>query len=47
MATVLNGEDIHVIQRRIYDVGFEKLDIIPLGADKVLLRREDDGHVSI
>jgi hypothetical protein len=45
VATVLNGEEIPVIQRKIFDAGFEKLDIIPLGADKVLLRMEDDGDV--
>ena len=46
MVTVLNGEEIPVLQRRIYDVGFESLDLIPLGADKVLLRSSDDGEVS-
>jgi len=37
VASVLNGEAIPVLQQRIFDAGFEKLDIIPLGADKVLL----------
>ena len=37
VATVLNGEAIPELQRRIFDAGFEKLDSIPLGADKVLL----------
>jgi len=45
VATVKNGEAIPVIQRRIFDVGFKKLDILPLGADKVLLRLEDEGDV--
>lgn len=47
VATVLNGEAIPVLQRRIFDAGFEKLDIIPLGADKVLLRTEDDSDVNL
>jgi len=45
VVTILNGEAISVLQRRIYDVGFEKFDIIPLGADKVQLRMEDDNDV--
>jgi hypothetical protein len=46
VATVLNGEAIPVLQRRIYDAGFDKLEIIPLGADKVLLRLEDGGDIN-
>lgn len=34
-----------MLQRQIFDAGFEKLVIIPLGVDKVLLRMEDDGDV--
>ncbi|KEH16894.1 DUF4283 domain protein [Medicago truncatula] len=45
IATVHNGEAIPVLQRRIYDAGFEHLDIITLGADKVLLRTDDDSDV--
>ena len=47
VAMVLNGEVIPVLQRRIFDAGFEKIDIIPLGADKVLLRTEDDSDVNV
>lgn len=47
LAMVLNGEAISVLQRRIFDVGFEKLDIIPLVADKVLLRTDDDSDINI
>lgn len=47
VATMLNGEAIPVLQRRIFDAGFEKLDIIQLGADKVLLRTEDDSDVNM
>lgn len=47
VATVLNGDTIPVLQRRIFDAGFENLDIIPLGADKVLLRTEDDSDVNL
>jgi len=46
MATVLNGEVIPILQRWIYDAGFEKLDIIPLGADKVIVRSPDGEDVS-
>jgi len=38
VATVHNGESIPLIQQRILDAGFENLDIIPMGADKVYLR---------
>ena len=47
VATILIGEAIPMLQRIIFDVGFEKLVIIPLGADKVLLRSEDEEDVSI
>jgi len=47
LATVLNGEVVLVLQRRIFYAGFEKLDIIPMGADKVLLRIEDDSDVNM
>lgn len=47
VVTVLNGVAIPLLQRQIYDAGFENLVIIPLGADKVLLRLEDEGDVSI
>jgi hypothetical protein len=44
--SVVNGEAIPVVQRRIFDAGFENLDIIPLGADKVLVRTSDNEDVS-
>jgi len=47
LASVLNGEAIPVLQRRIFYAGFEKLDIILMGADKVLLWTEDDSDVNI
>jgi len=46
VVSVLNGDAIPVLQRRIFDAGFEKLVLIPLGADKVFLRLLDDGDVS-
>jgi hypothetical protein len=46
VVTVMNGEAIPVLQRRIYDAGFSSLDLIPLGADKVLLRSSDEREVS-
>jgi len=47
VVSVVNGEVIPVIQQRIFDVGFDKLVIIPLGAYKVFLRSLDDSDVSI
>jgi len=38
VASVLNGESIPLIQQRILDAGFNTLNIIPLGADRVLLK---------
>lgn len=38
VAAVLNGEVIPVIQTRIADAGFDDLDIILLGANKVFIR---------
>jgi hypothetical protein len=46
VVSVLNGEAIPALQRRIYDAGFVSLDIIPLGADKVLVRTTDDRDVN-
>ena len=43
---VLNGEAIPVVQRRIFDAGFDSLDLIPMGADKVLVRSSDNREVS-
>jgi len=37
MATVVNGEAIKVIQKRVEDAGFVNLDVIPMGADQVFL----------
>jgi hypothetical protein len=45
VAAVSNGESIPLIQQRIFDAGFENLIIIPLGADKVLLKASDDSDV--
>lgn len=44
--TVLNRDSIPLLQRRIFDAGFNTLEIIPLGDDKVFLRTTDDGEVS-
>lgn len=38
IVSVVNGEAIPVLQRRISDAGLDSLLIIPLGADKVLLK---------
>jgi len=46
VVSVLNGDAIPVLQRQIFYAGFEKLVLIPLGADKVFLRLLDDGDVS-
>ncbi|KAK2354954.1 heterogeneous nuclear ribonucleoprotein A0 [Trifolium repens] len=43
MATVNNGEAIPVVQNRISDAGFSDLVIIPMGADKVFIRRTEGG----
>jgi hypothetical protein len=43
VATVNNGEAIPVVQNRISDAGFGDLDIIPMGADKVFIRRTEGG----
>lgn len=47
VVNVLNDEAIPVVQRRIFYGGFERLDIIPLGADKVLVRSMDDKDVNV
>ena len=47
VVTVLNEEAIPILQHRIYDAGFENLDIIPLGADKVLVQSPEDEDVSV
>jgi hypothetical protein len=41
VATVINGEAIHVVQNRIIDAGFADLVITPMGADKVFMRRTE------
>jgi len=38
IASVLNGQAIPVIQTRIADAGFDDIDIIPFGADKVYIQ---------
>lgn len=38
IASVLNGEAILVNHTRIADAGFDDIDIIPFGADKVYIR---------
>jgi len=45
VVSVLNGEAIAVLQRRIFGAGFQKLVIILMGANKVFLRLLDDGDV--
>jgi len=45
VATVLNGDAIPVLQRRIFDAGFANLALIPLGANHVFLKTLDDGDV--
>ena len=47
VVSVLSGDAIPVLQRRIFDAGFVNLAIIPMGADKVFLRSLDDVDVSI
>jgi len=46
VVSVVNGEAIPVLQRRIFYARFDKLDVIPLGADKVLVRSNDNENVS-
>jgi len=46
VVSVLNGEVIPVLQRRIFYAGFDNLVLIPLGADKVFIRSLDDSEVS-
>ncbi|WJX25076.1 hypothetical protein P8452_14151 [Trifolium repens] len=43
VATVNNGEAIPVVETRIADAGFSDLVIIPMGADKVFIRRTEGG----
>jgi hypothetical protein len=38
VATISNGEALPIIHNRIVDAGFSELDIIHMGADKVLIR---------
>jgi hypothetical protein len=38
VATLINVESIPLLQQCITDVGFEELDIIPMGEDKVFLQ---------
>ncbi|GAU38018.1 hypothetical protein TSUD_395770 [Trifolium subterraneum] len=45
VATVTNGEAIPVVHSRVADAGFSDLDIIPMGADKVLLRSSSEVDV--
>ena len=49
VVSVLNGDAIPVLQRRIYDAEFEKLVLIPMGANTVFLKTLDNllnGNVS-
>ncbi|GAU50005.1 hypothetical protein TSUD_287110 [Trifolium subterraneum] len=39
VATVTNGDAIPVLQSRVAEAGFSNLDILPMGADKVLIRK--------
>lgn len=45
VVSVVNGEAIPVLQRRISDAGFGSFLIIPLGADKVILKSPNGGDV--
>lgn len=47
VVSVLNGEAIPVLQRRIFYAGFDKLAIIPMGANKAFLRSLDEGDASL
>ncbi|MCI81520.1 sulfate transporter, partial [Trifolium medium] len=47
VATVVNGEAVPLVQERIKDVGFNNLEIIPLGADKVFIRSLSEGDVML
>jgi hypothetical protein len=38
VATVSNGESIPLLQHRIFGAGFESLNLIPMGADKVMVK---------
>jgi len=46
LATVTHGEAIRVIQNRIEDVGFNALDVTPLGADRVFIHSSSGMDVS-
>jgi len=46
VVSVLNGDAIPVLQRRIFDAGFVNLVMIPSGADKVLLCSLDEVDAS-
>jgi len=37
VGTVINGESMSLIQSRVEDVGFNDINIIPLGVDKVFI----------
>jgi hypothetical protein len=37
VGTVINGDSIPLIQKRVEDAGFQDIDIIPLGAEKVFI----------
>ncbi|GAU50621.1 hypothetical protein TSUD_410220 [Trifolium subterraneum] len=41
VATIINGEAIHVVQNRITDAGFNDIVITPMGADKVFVRSSE------
>jgi len=47
VAMVCNGESIPLLQQHIVDVGFDNLDIIPMGADGVLLKSSGGGNVNL
>jgi hypothetical protein len=46
VGTVINGESIPLIQKRVEDGGFQDLDIIPLGADKVFIHSLSESNVA-
>ncbi|MCH96522.1 sulfate transporter, partial [Trifolium medium] len=47
VGTVVNGEAVPLVQERIEDDGFNNLDIIPLGADKVFFRSLSEEDVML
>ena len=47
VGTVINGESIPLIQKRVEDANFTNIDIIPLGADKVFIHSLSGDNFSV